>query len=373
MNELTLPLRNLFSQPLRTSLTTLGIAVAVGGFIALSGLTHGVQNSFASGMQEPGGDLVVSTRASFNLFSSSLPESVGTEIAAVKGVTAVSGVLLNVVQADESSNIVVSGWPIDSSLWKAVHLVQGRLPKDASEAGAVLGQSIAEGMHKKLGDTITLADQPYSVVGIATFSSALNQNIALVPLPGLQTLLGRDGTVTLFEVTLQRPLDPARDAAVKAELARAVPKYDVSDTDEFASNIRIFRLLQAIGSTVSLVVLAMAVLAIANTLLMAVNERTFEIGILAAIGWRPARILRLILAEGIVMSIVGGLLGLGLGIVTMDLVSHAEVAAGLMESYLSTTIVGQALVAAVLAGPLGALYPAWRATRLVPAEALRRN
>jgi putative ABC transport system permease protein len=373
MNELTLPIRNLLGQPLRTGLTTLGIAVAVAGFIALTGLTQGVQHSFASGMQEPGADLVVTTRSSFNLFSSSLPESIGPDLAAVQGVEAVSGVLLNVVTADEASNIVVSGWPIGSSLWESVKLIEGRLPQEANELGVVLGKSIADGMHKRLGDTISLTDQPYTVVGIATFSSALNQNIALVPLPGLQSLLGREGTVTLFEVRLQRPLDPTRGAAVKAELARAAPKYEVVDTDEFASNIRFFKLIQAIGSTVSLVVLAMAVLAIANTLLMAVHERTFEIGILAAVGWRPARILRLILAEGIIMSVVGGVIGLGLGILTMDLVSHAKIAAGLMESYLNPGIVVQALVAAVLAGPLGALYPALRATRLIPAEALRRN
>jgi putative ABC transport system permease protein len=81
----------------------------------------------------------------------------------------------------------------------------------------------------------------------------------------------------------------------------------------------------------------------------------------------------LILVEGVVMSAVGGVVGLGLGILTMNLISRAEVAAGLLESYLTAGIVVRATIAALIAGPLGALYPAWRATRLVPAEALRRN
>ena len=117
----------------------------------------------------------------------------------------------------------------------------------------------------------------------------------------------------------------------------------------------------------------MAALAIANTLLMAVSERTFEIGILASLGWRPVRILKLILAEGLIMSVVGGVIGIGLGILAMNLVSKAGVAAGLMEPYMTTGIIVQAILAALLAGPIGALYPAWRATRLVPAEALRRT
>ena len=106
---------------------------------------------------------------------------------------------------------------------------------------------------------------------------------------------------------------------------------------------------------------------------MAVNERTFEIGILSAIGWTSTRILRLILIEGLVMSLVGGAMGLGLGIVTMDLVSRMDIGGGMMERYMSTGIILRASIAVFAAGSLGALYPAWRATRLVPAEALRRS
>jgi putative ABC transport system permease protein len=74
-----------------------------------------------------------------------------------------------------------------------------------------------------------------------------------------------------------------------------------------------------------------------------------------------------------IMSVIGGAIGLGLGIFTMDLVSRTQIAAGMLERYLTTGIVVQAVLAVFAAGSLGALYPAWRATRLVPAEALRRT
>ncbi|HZP19045.1 MAG TPA: ABC transporter permease [Bauldia sp.] len=372
MNGLTLPIRNLLSQPVRTSLTTLGVAVAVAGFISLTGLTQGVEHSFSAGLGEPGVDIIVSARDSFNLFSGSIPQGVAAQLAKVEGVAAASPVLVNVTSADDNASIVVAGWPDGSPLWQGVTLLGGRIPQPGKWE-VVLGNVIADGLGKKVGDTISLVDQPYTVVGIGSFTTALNQNIALVPLPGLQELLGREDTVTLIEVQLARPLDPARDAAAKAELTRVAARYQVSDTDQFTSNIRFFRLIQAIGSTVSLVVLVMATIAIANTLLMSVNERTFEIGILSALGWPPPRILRLILAEGTVISVVGGVIGIGLGVLTMDLVSRAEVAAGLMESYITPGIVVEALIAVFVAGPVGALYPAWRAIRLVPAEALRRN
>jgi putative ABC transport system permease protein len=237
----------------------------------------------------------------------------------------------------------------------------------------VLGSSIAGALGKGLGDTVELQFQPYTIVGIADFATALNENIAIVPLAGLQQLLARPGILTLYEVKLTRPLDTARINAAKMRLAAAAADYDVGNTDEFAGNIQLFSVLQAVASTVSLVVLAMASIVVANTLLMAVNERTFEIGVLAAIGWSPPRILRLILIEGILMSVIGGVIGIGLGVVAMEIASRTEVAAGLLEAYLTPESVVRALIFVLIAGPLGALYPAWRATRLQPAEALRTN
>jgi putative ABC transport system permease protein len=370
MNELTLPLRNLIGQPLRALLTVLGIAVAVGSFVAMTGLTHGVQASFESGLGEPGGDLVVSQRDTFSLLSSSVPQGIAPELM-VEGVEAVSPVLLDVTTADDQANIVISGWPEDSFLWKHLTLSAGRTPAPGQQE-VVLGETIAKGLGKGIGDTVELEFEPYTIVGIATFSTVLNQNIALVGIDHLQELLGREATVTLFQVRLTRPLNPGGVDAVRQRIAAAAPNFSVSDTEEFASNIRFFQIIQAIASSISIVVMATAVLVVANTLLMAVNERTYELGILAAIGWRPARILRLILIEGLVMSVIGGLLGIGIGLLAMEVVSRTEIAAGVLEPYTSPWLIGQAVIAVLIAGPLGALYPAWRATRLVPAEALRR-
>jgi putative ABC transport system permease protein len=371
VNEFTLPFRSLLGRPLRAALTIIGIAVAVGGFVALTGLTRGVEHSFASGIQETGADLVVSQKNTFNVVSSTVPAALAPMLS-VDGVDAVSGVLLNVTTIDEAANIVVAGWPDGSFLWQGVHLLKGRLPQK-DEWGVVLGSSIAGALGKSLGDTVELQYQPYTIVGIADFATALNENIAIVPLVGMQQLLARPGILTLYELRLTRPVDDARVAAVTARLNAAAPDYEVGNTEEFASNIQLFSVLQAVASTVSLVVLAMASIVVANTLLMAVNERTFEIGVLAAVGWSPPRILRLILIEGVLMSAIGGIIGIGLGMLAMEIASRTEVAAGLLEAYLTAQSVIQALIFVLIAGPLGALYPAWRATRLQPAEALRRT
>lgn len=371
MNELTLPIRNLLGQPIRAALTTLGVAVAVAGFIALTGLTQGLQNSFDRGIEEAGADFVVSQRDAFSLISSSVPEALGATLAAVEGVEAVSGTLLNITNADNDANIVIAGWPVASFLWHTLHLVDGSIPAAADAQGVVLGESIAHALKKKVGDTVELQFQPFKIVGIATFGTTLNQNIAIALLPGLQKLLGRANAVTLYQVRLKRPLDPERIAAVRARLTAAAGDYAVNNTSEFAGNIRFFHIVQAFASVISIIVLGMALIAVANTLLMAVNERTYELGILGAIGWSPARILRLILIEGVIMTAIGGGIGVGLGIVVMNLVAETHIAAGILEPYLTVGMVAQALISILLIGPLGALYPAWRAVRLKPADALR--
>jgi len=106
---------------------------------------------------------------------------------------------------------------------------------------------------------------------------------------------------------------------------------------------------------------------------MAVNERTYEIGVLAALGWSDFGILSLILLEGLLMTAVGAVLGLGLGMGIMQVASHTAVAAGYLRPYITLALVARTVSLTIAIGTLGALYPAWRATRLDPAEALRRQ
>jgi putative ABC transport system permease protein len=106
---------------------------------------------------------------------------------------------------------------------------------------------------------------------------------------------------------------------------------------------------------------------------MAVNERTYEIGVLAALGWSDLGILSLILLEGMLITAVGAGIGLVLSLGVMQVAAETQMAAGYLRPYTTATLVLRTVLLTIAIGTLGALYPAWRATRLDPAEALRRQ
>src|SRR5262245_10180703 len=328
MRRFQLALHHIVGRPLRSALTVIGISIACAGSLSVTGLIQGVQDSLEQGMEEPGADFVVGERASFSLVGGSLPDQLGKQLMAVPGVAEVSGVLFNVETVDNSGNVVVSGWPRDSFLWKSLDLVEGRVPAVDENRSVVLGQSIAGALRKTVGDEIEMRFTKFRIVGIAQFSSYLNQNIALLPLDVLQEFLNRQGSVTYFQVRLARPIDPDAIPAARAALAAAAGNYQVFDSGEFTSDIRLIRVIRAVADTISAIMLGLALVLVATTLLMAVNERTYEIGVLAALGWSDFGILSLIVLEGILLSAIGALLGLVLGLGVMEVAADTDMAAG---------------------------------------------
>jgi len=130
-------------------------------------------------------------------------------------------------------------------------------------------------------------------------------------------------------------------------------------------------MLRAMGWFIGLLAVLAGGLGMMNTMLMSVFERTREIGVLRALGWRNARVLRMILGEALVLSVVGGLLGNALGALMIYGVNQIPVLMGMMDNAYSPTLFVQAMLVALFLGAMGGLYPAWRASRLQPVEAMR--
>ncbi len=108
-----------------------------------------------------------------------------------------------------------------------------------------------------------------------------------------------------------------------------------------------------------------------NTLFMSVFERTREIGVLRSLGWRRRRVMGMILGEAILLALLGGLVGSGLGVLSLAAISKSGSVLSVFGGQLTPNLFVRALVTVVVLGLVGGAYPAWWASRLLPMEALQ--
>ena len=108
-----------------------------------------------------------------------------------------------------------------------------------------------------------------------------------------------------------------------------------------------------------------------NSTLMSVFERTREIGVLRAIGWRRRRVIVMILGESVIVSFLGGVVGVGAGYGLTEAIKLSPAVSSMLSGAYTIDIFVRALGLSISLGILSGLYPAWRASKLLPAEAMR--
>lgn len=371
MNHLELAFRNLKRRPARSILTALGVALAVGSFITLYGLSRSVQENVQQSFEERGTDLTVRRRGIAEPFGGTMPESIISEIAKIPGVAAVSGQLLSFAATDNDDHVIAFGWGSDSFYWATVPLLEGRLPQPGEGKIAVIGKDIARTLDKHVGDDITLLGQKFRVIGISNYTSIINRNAVVVELADLQEITFRTGAVTFISVKLAPPGAPDEADRV-AKAIEGLGQLSVTKSESVLKNDSLIGLLSAVSTAMAWVALLMGVLMVLNTLLMAVLERTREIGILSAIGWSKQRVMGALVIEGFILSALGSAAGIVIGVAGSRLLSAVPAIGRYIAVSPTPGLIATTAVAAIILGILGSLYPAIVATRASPAEALER-
>jgi putative ABC transport system permease protein len=371
MNLATLAFRNLRRRQTRSVIVAISVGLAVASVLSLLALSDSAQTSAQAGVGERGADLTVAQQNASDIFSGFIPESVGPRIAKVAGVASVAGELASFVSVDHDRQWLAVGWSDDSFFWKTLPIAAGRAPDPGARRIAVLGPSAANALKKTVGDTVNILDAEFRVVAISGYSSALNRSLIIVPLADLQEVTFRNAQVTFFHLRLAAGSAPADVERIKQQIA-GIGALEATPTDELLSHDRNLAVLNAISRATALIAISLGVLSVLNALLMAVQERTREIGVMMAIGWNKPRIMASIVIEGALLGLGGCVIGAILGY----FVSFTFTSVPTIGTYLSfspkATIVVPTLVVAVALCAIGSLYPAWRATLLNPAEAIRK-
>jgi putative ABC transport system permease protein len=147
----------------------------------------------------------------------------------------------------------------------------------------------------------------------------------------------------------------------------------ISSVDDFGKVDQGSKMLDAANLAISALAVGIGAIGVMNTMIMSVYERTREIGILRAVGWTGRRILRVIITESIMLCLVAVGVGMFLGwLAIQGVMMNATISAFLQPAY-TVDVILRALFVAVGVALIGAIYPAIRAVRLTPMEALRHE
>jgi ABC-type antimicrobial peptide transport system permease subunit len=366
-------LKNLLRRKARTFLTMLGISIGVAAIIGLGAMADGLDEGYASVLTGSKADLVLSQPNTFDLSYSSVDEKLEKDLQAMPEVAATSGMLQGFVQAENAPLFFVFGYPQDSFTLKRFQIVEGFSFKDPAVVRTkgrplILGTAASESLKKKVGDTIVLSGSSYRIIGLYQTGDAFEDSGAVVGLEDAQQLLGKPRQVSVFYIQLK---DPDLGDRLKTRVKRLWPDLEMSTGSELAGKQSMGQSMRVFVWVIAGLALILGGVGMMNAQMMAVFERTREIGVLRAVGWKQGRVLRMILGESIVICLAGGTLGIFLGWLVLVLMSQMTVLFGGTSSSIRIGLIFQAYVVVLVLGLVGGLYPAWRATRFQPSEALR--
>jgi putative ABC transport system permease protein len=363
--------KNLRRRRLRTLLTLCGITMGIGAFVALVGFSRSFEHEWLRLYQSSGTDIAV---LQSSLFNSSIDESIGAKIKELPEVAAVAPLVFNLIDLTPDVNALVYGWPADSYEMDALNFTSGTR-FHAGQPEVVLGDLLAQTLKKKTGDTLTILGESFTITGIFHGGTALETGAVIMPLDQMQIISSRQGKVTAFHVRL-RPVPAGESyeqyvAKVQKEIEALVPGIRAEAAAERASNNQIVSMAHSVAWGTSMIALLIGIVGIANTMAMSVFERTREIGVLRALGWKGRHVILLILTEAGVLGLVGGLLGILVGLGALWILSIMPQTASVVSLSVSPDHLVESLLIAIGSGLVAGAYPAWRASRLSPVEALR--
>lgn len=369
MTFATIVTRGLIRRPIRTVLTLLGIAIGIAAVVMLVGIAWGFEKSWSDGFQAHQTDIVVAN-LSGGLLPKTFDASLQDRIASMPNVAETTSLLAEFISVEDAPMVMVSGREWGGFTWKNLELVEGRLPRDASEHAVVLGTLAARTLGKAVGDTLQIEAEEFPVVGIVDGGALVENGAVFLSLRQMQETMSAEGLINFVNIRLVPGTTEAEAVALCAQIDEIFPEGHAMVAGEVLENSQGVDVVRAMSWSTSLLAILVGVLGVMNTMLMAVFERTHEIGVLLAVGWKRRRILAMILWESALLGLLGGITGLLFGLAGLRLLQTAPGVQGLLEPEVDAPLMLVALAIAVVVGVASGAYPAWRGARLSPSIAL---
>ncbi len=401
---LQVSIHSIAGHKMRSFLTMLGVVIGVAAVIALVAVGQGAQAQVLSRFQSLGSNLLtVSARASSSFSRAGFRQTMrplnDADVEAIRALaTSVAKIApeyaanATIVYGAQTMNVNVTGVTEDYASVRNWTVQLGRFISADDTANAsmvvVLGQGVISNLFgtapvNPVGQTVRINRQNYEVIGVLKTkgeSGTSNQdNVAFIPLRTAQLKLGGAGTTTVRSISLQvRSADEmALAEAQVAAILRALHGIQPGGTDDFQIQNQA-DLVESVSETtgtftallgsIAAISLIVGGIGIMNIMLVSVTERKREIGIRKAVGAKRSDILTQFLVEAVVLSVVGGLIGVAFGIGAAQFVAPLL---GSAKAVVTTQSIVLALSVSLGIGIFFGAYPANRAAQLNPIDALR--
>jgi putative ABC transport system permease protein len=383
--------KNIFRNRFRSILAVIGIAIGVAAVVGFGLVTDNLSSSTQNALTAGAADFSVINGTS----EGGGPPAGGNDqlinqtsidnIQQLSGVGSAAGVLqtmINLNASDTNTSGNNSGNGISEGNFRSMTTLIGinsdSISRDnlaitngtvfSSSNEVIMGQNAAQSLNKTTGDTISISNQTFKIVGIYETGNFQEDRGIVMSLSELQNITGETGQVSLILVK-------AKNGTDANTLAKTIQQNNLGLTTStsLSGHDRMNNGLEVINSgawAVSLLAILVGGIVVIVTMMKAVGERTREIGVLRAIGWTQKRILAMIIGESLVISLIAIVVGLAVGIGIVELISTTHLMRGIVPSF-STLLLLKGVGVALFLGIVGGLYPAYRASRLSPTEALR--
>jgi putative ABC transport system permease protein len=386
MSFLSLVVKNPFRNKTRSALAIVGIAIGIMVIVALGMVTGGLKASTQSTLKA-GAAEITALQTGSNSFGSggTLNESLVNDLLSTGGVKDTAGILRATNTSSSASlssnssqssfgpggSISITGIDAGKLSLVGIDNVNGSAFNNGSSDEVIIGKTFAQDQNLTVGNTINLYGKDFKITGTFETGSFITDAGIYMPLSTLQNLTSNDNKVSAI---LVKVTDNANVTTVSQNIEAAYPNQLTTTTAEATAG----RINQGLGFidtaswAISLLAIFIGAVGVINTMIMSVYERTREIGVLKAVGWTDKRILGMILGESIVLTLIAFVVGTIIAVVGVEiLLTYSPSVSGIIKPSFALDIFARAFLVAFLVGVIGGLYPAYRASRLSPTEALR--